>query len=129
VRLVLDTNAYSGLMRGNESFARHVRLAERIYVPAPVFGELLFGFRGGDRFHQNKEQLQRFLSTPQVQFVPTDQPVCDRYALILQQLRAKGRPIPTNDIWIAAHTLALGADLLSSDQHFAELEGLSWLSP
>ena len=129
MRLVLDTNAYSGLMRGTAAVVRYAQSATRIYIPAPVMGELLVGFRGGDRFRENKDQLHRFLNTPVVEFVPTDQTVCDRYALILHQLKAKGRPIPTNDIWVAAHTLALGADLLSSDQHFAAVDGLSWVSP
>ena len=42
-------------------------------------------------------------------------------------LRTKGRPIPTNDLWIAAQVVETGADLLSSDLHFAEIEGLAWL--
>jgi len=129
VRLVLNTNAYSGLMRGQEAVVRPVRSAGRIYVPAPVVGELLFGFRGSARFQQNREQLQRFLRAAPVEFVPTDQTVCDRYGLILHQLRAKGQPIATNDIWVAAHTLALGADLLSGDQHFGAVDCLSWISP
>ncbi|MCB1128085.1 MAG: type II toxin-antitoxin system VapC family toxin [Verrucomicrobiae bacterium] len=129
MRLLLDTNAYSALMRGHPEVARFVRSADRIYVPAPVVGELLFGFRGGDRFQWNKDQLNAFLAAGPVEFVPTDQTVCDRYALVLQQLKAKGRPIPTNDIWVAAHALALGADLLSLDQHFGAVDGLSWVCP
>lgn len=49
--------------------------------------------------------------------------------MIVSGLKKNGRPIPTNDIWIAAHALALGVDLLSSDEHFSEIDGLSWLKP
>jgi predicted nucleic acid-binding protein len=128
VKLVLDTNAYSRLMRGDADVASVVRAADRIYMPAPVVGELLFGFRGGNRFQENKEQLFEFLAAASVEFVATDRTVCDRYAMVLQQLKSKGRPIPTNDIWIAAHAFALGADLLSADEHFAAVEGLSWIN-
>ncbi|HIG29950.1 MAG TPA: type II toxin-antitoxin system VapC family toxin [Verrucomicrobiales bacterium] len=129
MKLVLDTNAYSGLMRGQAEIVCHVRSADQIYLPAPVVGELLFGFRRGNRLQQNKQQLQQFVNAPSVMFVPTDKEVCDRYALVLHQLKSKGSPIPTNNIWIAAHTLALGADLLSSDHHFAAIDGLSWIEP
>ena len=127
MRLVLDTNAYSRLMRGDAEVAGIVRAAEHVFIPAPVLGELIFGFRGGNRFRENKRQLGEFLAAPLVDFVATDQTVCDRYSLVLQQLKSKGRPIPTNDVWIAAHALALGADLLSADEHFGEIEGLSWI--
>lgn len=42
-------------------------------------------------------------------------------------LRAKGRPIPTNDIWIAAHVMETGADLVSADRHFEHVDGIAWL--
>lgn len=51
----------------------------------------------------------------------------DRYARVAVQLRRKGRPIPTNDIWIAAHAMETGADLVSLDEHFAEVDGLAWV--
>jgi tRNA(fMet)-specific endonuclease VapC len=53
----------------------------------------------------------------------------DRFARIAAALRVKGRPIPTNDIWVAAHAMETGAELLSFDSHFAEVEGLAWTSP
>lgn len=125
MNLVLDTCAYSGLMRGDPRFSKAVRAAESLVLPATVLGELLYGFRLGSRNRENREQLDSFLSSSFVSFKPVNQVVCERYALIMQQLRAKGRPIPSNDVWIAAHTLALGAELLSSDQHFSGIDGLS----
>jgi predicted nucleic acid-binding protein len=50
--------------------------------------------------------------------------VADAYALIYRQLRRKGQPIPTNDIWIGASCLEHGAVLFSFDQHFEAIEGL-----
>lgn len=129
MKLALDTNAYTGLMRGNGAVIRAVRQAEHLYLPATVVGELLFGFRGGSRYKENVDQLRRFLESPMVDFAETNQTVCQRYALVLHQLRTKGRPIPANDVWIAAHALALGADLLSQDQHFSMVDGLSWINP
>ncbi len=50
----------------------------------------------------------------------------DRFGRISAALRRKGRSIPTNDVWIAAHTLESGAELLSFDDHFAAIDGLVW---
>jgi len=41
-------------------------------------------------------------------------------------LRKAGTPIPSNDIWIAAHAVESGAELLSFDAHFAAVPGLVW---
>lgn len=43
-------------------------------------------------------------------------------------LRKKGRPVPTNDAWIAAHALETGAHLVSFDRH-SYIDGLAWLDP
>jgi predicted nucleic acid-binding protein len=123
--LVLDTNAYSGLMRGDARFTNPVRAADRLILPAIVLGELLYGFRLGNRNRENREQLDQFLKSAFVDFRPVNRAVCERYALLMQQLRKKGRPIPSNDVWIAAHTLAEGAELLTKDEHFSEIDGLS----
>ena len=48
------------------------------------------------------------------------------HSRIAVNLRRKGRPIPTNDIWIAAHAMESGADLVSADRHFEEVDGLAW---
>jgi len=129
MKLILDTNAYSNMMRRHENVVRVIGSATQIYLPAPVVGELFFGFQMWNRSQQNHQQLQQFLDHPLVEFSATDELVCNRYALILSQLKKKGQPIPTNDIWIAAHALTLGADLLSSDDHFSCIDGLSWLKP
>lgn len=57
---------------------------------------------------------------------PVTYATADRFGRVAAALRAKGRPIPTNDIWIAAHAMETGAELLSFDQHFAAIDGLVW---
>jgi len=48
---------------------------------------------------------------------------------IYAALRRRGKPIPANDMWIAAHAMETGAELLSSDTHFQYVEGLAWTDP
>ncbi len=127
MNVLLDTNAYSALMRGRTEVARRVRRSEQVLLSAVVVGELLFGFRNGSRYDENLQELETFLDNPYVRFVPVSMTTADRFGRIATRLRQNGRPIPTNDIWIAAHAMETGADLLSYDQHFDAVDGLVWI--
>jgi tRNA(fMet)-specific endonuclease VapC len=126
VKILLDTNAYSALMRGHAEVADRVRGAEDIILSTVVAGEVLFGFRGGKRLDENQRQFRKFLDNPYVSILPVSLVTADRFARIGASLRAKGRPIPSNDMWIAAHALESGAELLSADEHFEAVDGLVW---
>jgi tRNA(fMet)-specific endonuclease VapC len=127
MKLLLDTNAYSALMRGHEAVAHRVRSAEAVFFSSIVSGELLYGFRHGSRFLEYRTQLEAFLASPHVHFLPVTFITSDRFGLIAADLRKRGTPLPSNDIWIAAHALESGADLLSFDQHFNHIAGLSFM--
>jgi predicted nucleic acid-binding protein len=64
VKVLLDTNAYSALMRGHAELADRVRKAEQVVLSAVVAGKLLFGFRAGTRLRKNLAELEAFLGTP-----------------------------------------------------------------
>ena len=125
MRVLLDTNGYSALMRGIDTVAQCVTRAEEVLLSTVVAGELMFGFRHGARLRRNLAQFDAFLGNPHVTVVPVSLATADRFGRIAAALRAKGRPIPTNDIWIAAHAMETGADLLSFDAHFGEIDGLA----
>lgn len=128
MRVLLDTNAYSGMMRGDQAVVAWLRKAEQVLLSPVVAGELLFGFRRGSRLKRNLAELDEFLDNPYVSLVPVTFTTADRFSRIAAALREKGRPIPTNDIWIAAQAMESGADLLSYDAHFAEIDGLAWVN-
>lgn len=127
MKVLLDTNAYVGLMRGEEQVMRHVRAAEVVFLSSIVVGELLHGFRFGSRYAENRRQFDDFLTAPFVEFLPVSLTTSDRFGLVHAALRRRGTPIPTNDIWIAAHALETGADLLSFDRHFSAIDGLPFV--
>lgn len=56
-----------------------------------------------------------------------DQQTADHYASIKTALLNKGKPIPENDIWIAAVAKQFGLELYTQDQHFKEIDGLNLL--
>ena len=126
MRVLLDTNAYSQFMRGREEVTAVVRRADEVLLSAVVAGESLYGFRHGSQFDRNVADLRAFLDRPYVSFVDVGPVTADRYGRIAAALRAKGRLIPQNDMWIAAHAMETGADLVSADGHFAHVDGIAW---
>lgn len=125
MRILLDTSAYSKLVRGHQQLAELARGADEVLFSSIVFGELLFGYRLGRHFERNLGTLQSFVDAPNVTFLEVSVTTADRYSRIAASQRAKGRPIPTNDMWIAAHALETGADLVSADRHFKQVDGLA----
>jgi predicted nucleic acid-binding protein len=129
MKVLLDTNAYSAWKRNDETVLEIIHRSEHLFLSAVVAGELLFGFRIGSRFRKNYRELLAFLESPFVTFLPVTFDSADRFSLIASSLRRKGRPLPTNDIWIAAHAMESGAYLISFDTHFEQIDGLAWLHP
>ncbi|MEA2166012.1 MAG: tRNA(fMet)-specific endonuclease VapC [Thermoanaerobaculia bacterium] len=129
MRLSLDTNVYTALFRGDQTIADYVKRADHVHLSAVVAGELLFGFRNGSRYEANRRGLEDFLLSAYVSLLPVTLVTADRFGRIATSLRRKGRPIPSNDIWIAAHAMESGSELLTHDQHFKEVDGLAWVQP
>ena len=127
MRLLLDSSAYSLFMRGHVQVTELVRRAEEVLISAIVVGELMYGFRRGTQFERNAAGLRTFLESPYSSFVDVGPVTADRYSRIAAALRVKGRPIPTNDVWIAAHAMETGADLVSADSHFEHVDGIVWI--
>ena len=86
-----------------------------------VIGELLYGFLGGNLESKNRGLLLEFLDSDRVDVVPVDEETAERYAAIRNHLRGEGRPIPTNDLWIAASAAQHGLVLLTLDRHFKDV--------
>jgi tRNA(fMet)-specific endonuclease VapC len=126
LKVLLDTNAYSDLARGESRLAARVRSADAVILSSVVAGELLGGFRRGTRYRENLADLERFLALSRVQLLAVTLITAERYGRVYAALRSRGKPIPTNDMWIAAHAMESGAELLSSDPHFQYVEGLAW---
>jgi predicted nucleic acid-binding protein len=117
-RYCLDTVAYSHFKRGEEKVTAILDRAEWIGVPVIVIGELCAGFAKGSRLQKNISELDDFLGLPVVVTLPVDRRVAEVFGEIVEELRRKGRPIPVNDIWIAATSFCAGATLLTWDAHF-----------
>ncbi|MBW7923522.1 MAG: type II toxin-antitoxin system VapC family toxin [Burkholderiaceae bacterium] len=122
--LLVDTNAYVAFLRGDPEIVDVLAHTDILYFNSIVLGELLAGFAAGTREPSNRAQLSRFLASERVVVLNVTDETADRYALVYASLRRKGRPIPTNDLWIAASALERGTALLTLDEHFAQVDGL-----
>ena len=122
--ILLDTNAYSAFKRGDSESIEILRRAETIGISSVVLGELLSGFAAGAREADNRRQLNAFLESPRVTVLPVNEGTADFYARVYHGLKRKGKPIPVNDLWIAATALQHGFAVFTYDQHFREVEGL-----
>ena len=122
-RLLLDTNAVSSLFKGEEAIRYLLADAEEVLLSIVVLGELYYGARKSGRVKENLEKTASFAST--CTLLACDHDVSQVYGLVRDRLRRLGKPIPENDIWIAATTLCHELVLVTHDRHFDHVEGLN----
>ncbi len=122
-KIAVDTNAVIAFRAGNRGVCGYIESAEIIVVPAAVMGELLYGALNSNRIEDNKNAVINFMKYSV--FVPIDEKTTFRYAKIRTYLKKNGRPIPENDIWIAATCLEMDIPLLTRDTHFGYVNDLN----
>jgi len=122
--ILLDTNAYAAFKQGQSDAVEIVQRAMNLALSSTVLGELLAGFAIGSREAKNRAELQQFLASDRVHILSVDDGTAAYYATVYRNLRQKGHPIPTNDMWIAASALQHGYALFSYDGHFQTVDGL-----
>ena len=137
MKLCLDTNAYSTLLRSgsNRNLASIQRSlqsalegASEIFMPVVTYGELLAGFSGGSKEKENRELLAEFLGNYQAGILDVTSETAEWFAILRKRLSARGKMMPTNDLWIASITAQSGSQLLTLDRHFQELpEIVTWI--
>ncbi len=123
-KVLLDTNAYVAFKKGEPDAIEILQLAEVIGICSVVLGELISGFVNGSKESGNRLELAHFFDSPRVSLLPIDNETAEFYAQIFHQLKRKGRPIPTNDLWIAASAMQHGYTIFTYDKHFRDIENL-----
>lgn len=120
--IALDTSAVIRLLNGDSTVAEKVLKLPDLILPVIAAGELLFGAENSARAIQNLPRYLEFISTCTV--VPIGRQTTSIYAQTRLALKRKGRPIPMNDIWIAAQCLEHGWLLVTDDTDFDYVDGL-----
>ena len=117
-KLVLDTNVLIAFLQNPENFAERFSGYDVILLPPVVLGEFRAGLFDTKVGRENRKAIDAFLQNPAVKACPMTDNTSLCYAKVFQALRKAGKPIPTNDIWIAAATQENGAALATDDGHF-----------
>lgn len=121
-RLLLDTNIISDLNGNVPETLAVMTSAEEIFTSVVVAGELFYGIENSTRKKENFSFYTDFFQTCAVLEVTLD--TASIYGDIKTKLRQKGKPIPENDIWIAAIAIQNDLTLLTHDHHFNSVDGL-----
>lgn len=124
-RFLLDTNIIIALFDGDWHVLSNLDRAPEVFVPATALGELFFGASKSGRQIENLVKIERFASGRTI--ITCDLAVAREYGRLKQRLKEKGRPIPDNDVWIAAAAKRHGMTLVTRDSHFGEVEDLQTL--
>ncbi len=123
MRLVLDTNAYIDFAQGKPDVVELLATrGNEVFLPAPVLGELFFGFMKGTRGAYNEGKLRDFITIIGTAIIDVSEEIARKYAIIYLSLTAKGMRVPINDIWIAACCMGIGGTLVTRDRHFDGIE-------
>jgi tRNA(fMet)-specific endonuclease VapC len=120
--VILDTNGLSALADGDLTLEPILRQAAGIALPVIVLGEYRYGIRQS----RNRLRYERWLSAAIAgyQVLTVDEETADHYAEVREELKRRARPIPANDLWIAALARQHRLPILSRDRHFDFVPGL-----
>lgn len=121
-RYLLDTNIIIALFASDAAVKTHLAETDEVLISSIAIGELYFGARKSTRVQDNLARIDDFASNNVV--LACDTETARRYDEMKERLRARGRPIPENDIWIAAIALQHALTLATRDAHFETVEGL-----
>jgi tRNA(fMet)-specific endonuclease VapC len=110
---LLDTNIIIALFAGDTKVLQNLSAAKNIYLPSIALGELYFGARKSQRINENVARIDELAK--QVGLLTPDLLTAQCYGIIKNELSAKGKPLPENDIWIAAIAKRHDLILVSKD--------------
>ena len=121
-RFLLDTTIAIGIFGRDEKILQQLTRAGEIFLSSIALGELYYGaFRSG-RVEANLARIAELAAS--VPVLSCDELTSRHYGETKKSLKEKGRPIPENDLWIAALAKQHGLTVASRDDHFNQVEGL-----
>ena len=120
--MILDTNAVSAVADNQAAAVPIFSSAASIELPAIVLGEYRFGIAQSRRRKEYEKWLEELIAATRV--LSVDEETSKHYAQIRSELKKAGKPIPSNDLWIAALARQHRLPLMSQDGHFDAVPGL-----
>ena len=129
MKLVLDTNAVSALMKGDPAFIEKLKQQskEDVSVPQPVLAEIAYGIERLPKSKRKEALQERFeLMKAELARSSWSDEVSEAFGRIKATLEKRGQRIEDFDAAIAAHALASGAVLITANiEHMTRIPGLT----
>lgn len=119
-KIFLDSNIIIELFSGNKAISEKIKSYPSIYISSIVLGELYIGVNRVFNKEKHLKKLNSFLEL--CTLLDVDAETARHFGEITAYLYKKGKPIPTNDVWIASSVKQDGLLLITRDQHFREIE-------
>ncbi len=116
----IDTNTAVEFFRNNKEIVEKISAYKTVYLPITVVGELLFGALNSAKSKEKLTETRNFIKDCKI--LNINYIVAEKYAQIREDLKRKGKPIPENDIWIAAICSASNVSLITNDKHFNNID-------
>lgn len=124
--MIIDTNALSAAADEDSAVFAMFARAEQVVLPVVVLGEYRYGIAQSRHRATYKRWLEGLIEDCRV--LDIDEGTTHHYATINVELRRIGKPIPTNDLWIAALCRQHVLPVLSRDKHFDLVSGIRRLN-
>lgn len=121
--MILDTNALSAFVDGDAAIGERLSEQAQPAIPVIVLGEFRYGIRASRHRTRYEQWLHDHL--PDFDVLAVTESTTLVYAQVRASLKELGRPIPANDVWIAALALQHRLTVLSQDEHFDAVPGLT----
>lgn len=122
-RYLLDTNIIIAIFADEVTVKENLLQANEVFIPTIAVGELYYGAPKSAQIQTNMAKIAQLVSHTQI--LVCDVVTAQKYGDIKNKLRLKGRPLPENDVWIAALALQHQLILVTRDAHFQEVENIS----
>ncbi len=121
-RFLLDTNIVIALFADEAIVKNNLAQTSEVFIPSIVMGELCYGARKSGRVGANLARIDELVAGSTM--LVYDAEAARQYGEVKNNLRLKGRPLPENDVWIAALALQHDLVLVTRDAHFQEIGNL-----
>lgn len=123
---LIDSNAIIDYLRGSNNSLIDLIKDKKVSVPVIVVGELYFGAENSSQIKKHISKIEQFIINMNIMNI--DFETSKIYGTVRAKLKKLGKPIPENDIWIAAIALQNDCVLITKDRHFKNIKNLKTIS-
>jgi len=121
---LLDTNIVVPFLNGDAIITEKLKALTIVQLPFIVLGELYYGAYKSKQSKNNIPKIKEFIDEHCEVYYASGKTL-ELYGQIKQSLSKRGKPIPENDIWIAAIAWEYDLTLVTRDKHFSHVDKLN----